>query len=640
MFPSILALGFALAPQSPTPTQSPTPKNAFWRKHLGATRDVLDTYFAGEVEAVAAANRVRGTTAESWQRDRPRLRRELREMLGLEPMPERTHLKPVITGTVRHDGLGIVVEKLHFQSRPGLYVTANLYRPQEIAPDTRLPGILYLCGHGREKKNGYSYGNKTHYQHHPAWFASHGYTCLIVDTLQLGEIEGAHHGTHRLDQWWWVRRGYTPAGVETWNSIRALDYLCSLPYVDSKRIGVTGRSGGGVGTWYLAALDDRPAVLVPVAGLTDLRNHVVTGCVEGHCDCNFLINYYRWDFYRVACLAAPRPLLLCNSDTDTIFPLDGVMRLHAELRAGYGFYRATGKLGLLITAGPHKDTQDLRVPAFRWMERWLNTKPDALVTPAKRAFQIEQLRVFSEFPKDARNKTIQETFVDAAKPRGGEDPAAWRKRAVSRLLATTFRGAKVPADARLVEVRRAAPHGRDYVLHTGDTFRLPVRVFGNVEARELELRVEGELPGTLPAADRQGVGNGGRAVAYVVPRGFGPTRWPFDPRKRNQIRRRFLILGRTLDQTRVYDVRAAVRALRVLRNEALKNGRSMTVGGRGRFGEMALFAALLEPTVEQVRITGLPRARNSHLTLLGVSRVVTDADLPSLLAKGRAILHR
>ena len=64
-----------------------------------------------------------------------------------------------------------------------------------------LPTILYLSGHGPVVKNGISYGNKVSYQHHGAWFAQNGYVCLILDTLQLGEIQGLHHGTYREGMW-------------------------------------------------------------------------------------------------------------------------------------------------------------------------------------------------------------------------------------------------------------------------------------------------------------------------------------------------------------------------------------------------------------------------------------------------------
>ena len=116
--------------------------------------------------------------------------------------------------------------------------------------------------------------------------------------------------------WWWLNRGYTPAGVEAWNCMRALDYLETRPEVDGDKLGVTGRSGGGAYSWWIAAIDERIKGAVPVAGITDLQNHVVDGGVEGHCDCMFMVNTYRWDYPQVAALVAPRPLLIANTDSD------------------------------------------------------------------------------------------------------------------------------------------------------------------------------------------------------------------------------------------------------------------------------------------------------------------------------------
>ncbi len=188
-------------------------------------------------------------------------------MLGLWPMPPRTDLNVKITGKLERPKF--TVEKIVFESMPGLYVTANLYVPKP-APK-KAPTILYVCGHGNIVKDGVSYGSKTYYQHHPAWYAEHGYVSLIIDTLQLSEIPGIHHGTYREKMWWWHTLGYTPAGVECWNAMRALDYLETRPEVDPKRIGVAGRSGGGAYSWWIAATDERIACAVPVAGIADLR---------------------------------------------------------------------------------------------------------------------------------------------------------------------------------------------------------------------------------------------------------------------------------------------------------------------------------------------------------------------------------
>ncbi len=292
---------------------------------------LIARYFSYHVASIEQDCLAEIQSAADWQQRRGAYCQQLRDMLGLEPLPARTPLQATVVGTVVRDG--VAVEKIHFQSLPRLYVTGNLYRPAQLT--ARAPTILYVCGHGGVIENGISYGNKVHYQHHGVWFARHGYVCLVIDTVQLGEIQGLHHGTYRYGDWWWNARGYTPAGVEAWNSMRAVDYLVSREDVDSQRIGVTGRSGGGIYSWWLAALDDRVQVAVPVAGITTLRNHVVDGCVEGHCDCMYQINTHRWDYPQIAALVAPRPLLISNTDKDTIFPLDGVVQVHRKTRHIY-----------------------------------------------------------------------------------------------------------------------------------------------------------------------------------------------------------------------------------------------------------------------------------------------------------------
>ena len=170
------------------------------------------------------------------------------------------------------------------------------------------------------------------------WFASNGYVCLIVDTLQLGEVAGIHHGTYREGRWWWHDRGYTPAGVECWNGIRGIDYLVSRPDVDPERIGVTGISGGGATTVWIAAADERVKVAVPVSGMSDLESYVTNKVINGHCDCMFLVNTYQWEWTTILALFAPRPLLFANSDNDTIFPMDGNRRIIERLRKCYEMY--------------------------------------------------------------------------------------------------------------------------------------------------------------------------------------------------------------------------------------------------------------------------------------------------------------
>src|SRR5438094_3835905 len=119
--------------------------------------------------------------------------------------------------------------------------------------------------------------------------------------------------------WLWLSLGYTPAGIECWDGIRGIDYLVSRKEVDPKRIGVTGRSGGGATSWWVAAADERVKCVIPVAGIADLEAHVVAGVapryrqggvISGHCDCMYFANTYRVDYDVVLALCAPRALLL------------------------------------------------------------------------------------------------------------------------------------------------------------------------------------------------------------------------------------------------------------------------------------------------------------------------------------------
>ena len=634
---------------------------------------MLADYFRDETAKLRDRCLTDVKSLEDWQAKRKVYREQLFEMLGLDPLPEKTDLKPVITGKIEHEQF--TVENLHFQSRPGLYVTANLYIPKDL--EKPAPTILYVCGHGNVKKNGISYGSKTSYQHHPAWFARHGYVCLIIDTLQLGEIEGIHHGTYRYKMWWWNCRGYTPAGVEAWNCIRALDYLETRKEVDAGRIGVTGRSGGGAYSWWTSALDDRIKVAVPVAGMTDLQNYVVDGCVEGHCDCMFIVNTYRWDYPLVAALVAPRPLLISNSDKDSIFPLDGVIRLHEKLRNIYRLYSAEKNFGLNITEGPHKDTQELRVSAFTWFNRFLKNDTSLIDEPAVPFFKPEQLKVFKELPADEINTHVQELFVPKYQQSSKPLSAQQRQTLLKTLREKSFGGWPTQEEAALrlvqwrkaeVEQEQAGPldirqvfsaerHGislsafdftsqpyvrlRLYLAHRPGIER-PDKVVLNILDQQgwtqwltgMRIEFAEELKDeTLPDPNEEAfeqlletLKDSNTALAFTAPRGIGLTAWNPDERKQTQIRRRFMLLGQTLDGMRVWDVRRTVQTLRQI--ELLKDV-PIVLKGQHIMAGIVLYASLFEPDIAGLDLWDLPESHREGPIFLNVLRFM---DIPLAIA--------
>jgi len=610
-------------------------------------------------------------TRESWEARRPQMRRQLADMLGLNPMPPRTPLNAEVMGVEEKEGYR--VERLHFQPLPKLYVAANFYLPsgpeRSARADDPLPTILYVCGHALAADGDTSYGNKTAYHHHGVWFAKHGYACLILDTIQRGEFLGDHHGTYRLNQWWWNNRGYTPAGVEAWTGIRALDYLESRSEVDPQRFGITGRSGGGIYSWWIAALDERIRVAVPVAGITTLHDYVVDGCVEGHCDCMFMINRFRWDYPQVAALVAPRPLLISNSDKDNLFPLEGVLDVHRHVRDVYRLYDADEKLGLQITEGPHRDTQELRVHAFRWFNRFLKDDESLLQVPAEKSLTPGSLKVFERLPTDERVTSIQESFVakvDVADlPESLAELTDATERWKRRLLRLTFAGwpaekpSASPLEAQPIDSRLAETvHIRKYAFTSQLPYRFAFYVLSPAEEtfppKELRIKIlaqdewdrlgplltrwmnadDGEIVATevVEAVDEVAGDGSGAAVALFAPRGVGPTRWGEDERERIHIRRRFNLLGQTADSMRIWDVRRLLQAIEQI--EDLRDAERILVGS-GDAAAWALYASLFEPNIAALHLHELPARNRDGVTLLNVSRVVETPHV--VLAASRSV---
>jgi dienelactone hydrolase len=631
-------------------------------------------YFKAEADRLAARSMADIRTLEDWNSRKEKYRTQMHEMLGLSPVPPRTSLKATVTGKLQHKDFE--VWKVHYQSMPRLYVTGNLYVPKGLKKPA--PTILYVCGHGRVKKNDINYGNKVHYQHHGVWFARNGYVCLIIDTLQLGEIEGIHHGTYNHNMWWWNSRGYSSAAVEAWNCIRGLDYLETLGFVDKERFGVTGRSGGGAYSWWISALDERIKVSCPVAGIADLQNHVYAGfpnsgrlahgTVEGHCDCMFHVNTYRWDFAQIAALVAPRPLMILNTDDDRIFPLDGVNRIFNKVRHIYDLHGERDKLGLVITPGGHSDTQPLRVPAFNWFNRYLKGKEPLITITAEKLFEPEQLKVFDKLPTDELNTTIQDHFIRVATEKGQLNS----KKALADLKKKTFGGwpaksgglkIKKAFDIRHKRVRFAAfdfdsqkeMRLRIYVAHhekLEDVSAIHVEVLAEEEWRKYlqlgrpafagvwdeELKLAGiqadtPVTGKMRQALERQLGHvrdhPGEMYITFMPRGVGLTALTQNERHLTQARRRFMLLGQTLAGMQVWDVRRCLQATRTLPG-CDKAG--FQLWGRGGMASVVSLASLYESSIKQLNLTEYPQNDKDQPDYLNISRIVTPKQILGLAA--------
>jgi hypothetical protein len=598
------------------------------------TDEPLAEYFRRETRAISERCLTDLTTSNAWLAQLPEKRAQLAEMLGLAPLPPRTDLKATVTKRFEHDTF--TVENLHFQSRPGLYVAANLYVPKNLTKPA--PTILYVCGHGPLITNGISYGTKATYQHHGIWFARNGYVCMVIDTLESGEILGEHHGTYRAGMWWWNSRGYTPAGVECWNGMRALDYLSTRPEVDTNRFGITGRSGGGAYSWYVTAMDDRIKAAAPVAGITDLDNYVVDGAVEGHCDCMFFVNTYRWDYPQLAALAAPRPLLICNTDDDNIFPLDGVVRLRDKVRRVYDLLGAGAKCGLVITPGPHKDTQELQVPVMRWFNRYLKGEETLIENAAAKLFSPQQLKVFETLPGDAVNARIHETFVEAAKPtppKSNEDWSKVRDEWLAELRTKSFPSPPRADESAVTSIFNPVNghHQWQFKASGANLFvatradEKADRVILTAEFLKIGGRIAPRTPGawhgqiSFPRLDTNALANPKRLASASVEKVDVAAL----VRKEIQLRRRHMLLGETADSQRVADL---VRAIQAIRASKEFGKLTLRLEAEGDMAVNALYASLFAP-VDELVLTHLPKSHMNGPDYLNVLRIL---DIPQAVA--------
>ncbi|MHC4061772.1 MAG: alpha/beta hydrolase family protein [Planctomycetota bacterium] len=602
--------------------------------------EMIQKYLARETEKIHSSFLQGVKSAEDWEKVRPRYKQEYLYMLGLWPMPEKTPLKATVTGTLEGDGY--VVDMLHYQSRPRLYVTANLYRPSNPSASQRLPAVLYVCGHSFRERN----GNKTAYQSHGIWFARHGYICLMLDSLQLGEIAAIHHGTYREGRWWWHSRGYTSAGVECLNGIRGIDYLISRPDVDADRIAVTGISGGGAATFWIAAADERASVAVPVSGMADLPSYVTNRVINGHCDCMFLYNTFQWPWTRIAALVAPRPMLFTNSDADSIFPMDANQRVINRLERIYSLFGKSDLVDSVVSIGGHAYRQDIRQAAYRFINMHFKNDPSVvadsevdLVTGTgnnrQHPIKIGKLRVFpkdSDIPEDELNTMIDRHFVPMAQvapPRKGRHES-WKAALLTELRRVTFRcfPRRIPPAKLLEQVR---PDNARLESEPGIEVRLQraVQVKSSGQAKRV-LMVVRNADSTGRSSDwLRRVPESGDHVYVCSPRGVDQTRWTCkDPP--NYVERSHVLLGRTVDTGRVWDVIAAARHLRAKYDGSVP----VYVLGEGAAGVLAAYAALWERDISGVMLNEPPLSHmdDESPQFLNVLRVCDIPDVLGMLA--------
>ena len=271
------------------------------------------------------------------------LRAVFLDSVGLNPMPPRGPVEWVSAGNFSGDGY--VAEKIRYEILPNCRGSASFYRPSNLDKNTQTPAVLYLSEH--------TDAGTLDLGHHAIAWARRGYSCLIVDTIQQNGNRGDHHALYLGESPEWIAMGYSPAGGELFNSLRALDLLLQLPGINPARVGATGISGGGCQTFFLMIADQRVAAGAIVSGLSDPLHAIASGRVAMHCDCMYPRNTARTDIAAYAAVIAPRPLLLAFSKGDGLFSQEEYRHLHSRMASRYALQKADSLCRLYEFEGPH-----------------------------------------------------------------------------------------------------------------------------------------------------------------------------------------------------------------------------------------------------------------------------------------------
>lgn len=314
---------------------------------------------------------------KEWQDRQEFIRKRLIECAG--PFPEKTPLNARVLRTIEKGSFR--VEQVVFESQPGFYVTSSLFLPTGVKKKSKLPAIIYCSGHSAD---GY---RSDVYQHVILNLVRKGFIVFAFDPVGQGErLEyfdpksgkstiGGPTSEHSYPGAQAFLTGSSQAFYMIWDGIRAVDYLLTRKEVDPARIGITGRSGGGTQSAYIAAYDDRIYAAAPENYLTNYTRLLQTigpqdaeqnipGLVSGGMDHpDFLI------------VRAPKPALMITTSED-MFSIQGVLETEAEVSRIYKAYGKPENFSRTEDDAGHASTKKNREAMYAFFRKNLSNPGD------------------------------------------------------------------------------------------------------------------------------------------------------------------------------------------------------------------------------------------------------------------------
>lgn len=401
------------------------------------------------------------STLAEWETRRTAIREQILVSCGLWPLPPKTPLRARVFGKVVRDGY--TIEKVSFQTYPGFYLAGNLYRPLAGAASPH-PGILITHGHWEAGRM--ADGPDGSIPARAITFARQGYVAFTYDMVGYNDTRQVEHRVWANDRRHWLW-GVSEMGLQTWNSIRALDFLSGLTDVDKSRLAITGESGGGTQTMLLGAIDDRLAAVGPCV--------MVSHSMQGGCLCEnapgLRVDYSNME---IAACAAPKPQIMVGAAGDwtrTTMTIEG-----PGVASVYRLYGKPDSIDYVVFPFNHNINQTSREAVYEFFGRVLlhETDPAKLKEPPYKMEPAADLRVFPDntpLPSDAKTPQmltdslilLGQTEVQRRKP--------YDRRSLTLFQKTFFPvwqhtlAVEMPEAAHLIAEETPARTGTGYTQH-------------------------------------------------------------------------------------------------------------------------------------------------------------------------------
>lgn len=492
-----------------------------------------------------------------WEKQAHHLRLQILGAAGLLPMPAKSPLHPQIFGRIERPGYSI--EKVLIETLPGYYLGGNLYRP--AGRQGKFPGVL--APHGHWSRGRLENTELCSVPGRAINLARQGYAVFTYDMVGYNDTRQTSHGFGGKTEELWR---FLPLGLQLWNSIRALDFISSLPDVDSTRLGATGASGGGTQTFLLTAVDDRVAVSAPV--------NMISAIMQGGDPCENAPGLRIGTFnVEIGAMMAPKPLLMVSATGD--WTRHTPREEYPEIRTIYDLYNQQANLEAVQFDYPHNYNRASREAVYRFFAKHLKGDSNTAAY-AEKPFQVEKdedLLALHDHPLPSNALTFDQIF------------AQWR--------ATSTRQMK--AVAGIAELRRAFSYGigvawpgklwseiqGEHILisRAGHGDRIPGLFVPGKGAPVLIVDPKGSPAARAEEATHRYI-RSGRPVLMIDAFQTGAAEAPRDRSKKY-----FLTFNLSDDTNRVQDVITAIAFL------ARRYGRSVEIVGSGDAALWCLFGA-------------------------------------------------